>query len=147
MNFALSLEGARAVFTRVNIVAKKCAAKFRSKCFTQLCYVNQLAVLSSPDVNDDGEPDWVSMVEKDEEQVCVWCPHHSGLVALADCMVEIDDDAGICFFLWWVQLRQLCHLHLRLNRKQYDLVIHLYVRTLLPLIQMKCIVLVKVMIK
>lgn len=61
-------------------------------------------------VKVDGEVDPAGMVEEDHQDVCVRCPHHTGLVPPFDSLVEVQDNPAVCLLLvgsQFIDLRSL----------------------------------------
>ena len=69
-------------------------------------------MFSSAVVKVDGEVDVAGMVEEDHQNVCVSCPHHTGLVPPFDSLMEGQDNAAVCLLLVGPQCKDLRSLDL-----------------------------------
>ena len=63
-------------------------------------------------VKVDGDVDVAGMVEEDHQNVCVRCPHHTGLAPPFDSLSEVQDNSAVCLLLVGPQCKDLRSLDL-----------------------------------
>lgn len=91
----LALEGAGTVLTTEYIVVEQDAPAWQPKRGGQLRDIDQLTVPALASVKEDD----VSVMQEDEEDVCVWCPYYCRLEAQLDSTMQVEHNPAVRLLL------------------------------------------------
>lgn len=110
-DFALTLEGTRYSFPGEHVQAEYCDAVVRPLRLCQLTDVHNLAMLASPSIEEDGECDGGSTVQKNPD-VSVWHSTTADLFPKLGSILEVEHNLGVCLLVCH-QFMDLAHRHLK----------------------------------